>query len=130
MGVNRSDSCHKADPSFYTINKVSRILDALTVLMMSIEQRVNEAHHHDPILEASQEHLGDQVMWKMVSSWKHSGLYPTKILTYHTNEGIRCDEKESRVRSGIQHGTYVHDPQWEIFVPYMARCREFEERQQ
>ena len=33
----------------------------LAVLMMSINKCVNEAHHHDPILEASQEHLGDSL---------------------------------------------------------------------
>ena len=30
--------------------------------MMSIHKRENEAHHHDPTLEALQEHMGDQVM--------------------------------------------------------------------
>ena len=54
---------------FYTITKVSRILDASTVLMMGINKRVNEPHRHDPILEASQEYLGDQVMEKMASPW-------------------------------------------------------------
>ena len=64
MAVGRSNSRHEADSPFYAITKVSRILDASTVLMMSIHKRVNEAHHHDPTLEASQEHLGDQVMEK------------------------------------------------------------------
>ena len=52
---------------FYTITKDSRILDASTVLMMGINKRVNEPHRQDPILEASQEYLGDQVMEKTVS---------------------------------------------------------------
>ena len=71
--VGRSDSRLEADSPFYRITKVSRILDATTVLM-GIHKGVNEAHHHDPILKASQEHLGDQVMEKMVSQWKHSSM--------------------------------------------------------
>ena len=42
------------------------------------KQGVNEAHYHDPILEASQEHLGDQVMERMASPWKRSGLSPER----------------------------------------------------
>ena len=61
MGEGKSDTCHEADPPSYTITKVSGILDT-SVLMMGINKCVNEAHHHDSILEASQEHLGDQVM--------------------------------------------------------------------
>ena len=48
------------------------------MLMMSIHKRVNEAHHHDPLLEASQEHLRDQIMDKMDSLWKHSSLSPER----------------------------------------------------
>ena len=62
VGVGRSDGCHKADPSFHAITKAPRILEALTVLVMGINKGVNDAHHHDSILEASQEHMGDQVM--------------------------------------------------------------------
>ena len=76
MGVSRSDSRHKADPSFHAITKDSRTLEALTVLVMGMNKGVNESHHHDPILKASQEHLGDQVMQKMVSPWKYSGMSP------------------------------------------------------
>ena len=65
-----SGSRHEAGSPFHAI-KVSRILDASAVLMMSIHKRVNEAHHHDPILEASQEHLGDHVMEKISSPRKH-----------------------------------------------------------
>ena len=71
-----SDSRHEADSDFYAITKVSRILDASAVLMMSIDKGVNEAHYHEHKLEASQEHLGDQVMEKMASPWKHSSLSP------------------------------------------------------
>ena len=78
VSVGRSDSRHEADSPFHAITKVPRILHASTVLMMSIHKRVNEAHHHDPTLEASQEHLGDQVMEKMVSPWKHSSMFPKK----------------------------------------------------
>ena len=66
-GVGRSDRRHDADSPFHAITKVSRIIYASAVLMMSIDKCVNEAHHHDPIPEASQEHLGDQVMEKMTS---------------------------------------------------------------
>ena len=38
---------------------------------MNINKGVKEALYHDPILEASQEHLCDQVMEKMVSLWKY-----------------------------------------------------------
>ena len=63
---------------FMPITKIRGIIDASTVLMMSTHTRVNEAHHHDPILEASQEHMGDQVMEKMASPWKHSSLPPKR----------------------------------------------------
>ena len=43
---------------------------------MSITKGVNEAHYHDPTSEASQEHLGDQVMEKMASPWKRRSLSP------------------------------------------------------
>ena len=74
VSVGRSDGCHGADSPFHAIYKISRILDVSAVLMMSINEGVNEAHHHDPILEASQEHQGDQVMEKMASPWKHRGV--------------------------------------------------------
>ena len=70
VSVGRSDSRHEADSPFYAITKITKILDASAVLMMSINKGVNEAHYHDPILEASQEHLGDQVTGKMASPWK------------------------------------------------------------
>ena len=68
MGVGRSDTRRKADPSFRVITEVSRILYTSTVLVMGINKSINEAHYHDVRLEASQEHLGDQVMKEMVSS--------------------------------------------------------------
>ena len=78
MSASRSDSRHEADSPFHAITKIPRILDNSTVLMMSIKKRVNKAHHHDPILEASPEHLGDKVMEKMASPWKHSSLSPNR----------------------------------------------------
>ena len=60
VGVGGSDSSHKADLSFHGISKVPRILDTSTVMILGIDKRVNKAHHHDSILEASQEHLGDR----------------------------------------------------------------------
>ena len=61
VGVGRSDSRHEADSPFYTITKVSGILD-VAVKMMGINYGVNKAHHHNPVLKASEEHTGDQVM--------------------------------------------------------------------
>ena len=43
---------------------------------MDINKGVNEAHHYNSILKASQEHMGDQVTQKMVSPWKDSRLSP------------------------------------------------------
>ena len=62
VGVSRSDSRHEADPSFHAISKVPKILEALTALVMGKNNGVNETHQGDSILEASQEHLGGQVM--------------------------------------------------------------------
>ena len=59
VGVGRGDGCHETDSSFHAITKVSRIIDASAVLTISINELVDAAHHHDPILEISQEHLGD-----------------------------------------------------------------------
>ena len=53
VGVGRSGGRRKAGSSFHAITKVPRILDKSTVLMMGINKCVNEAHHHDSILEAS-----------------------------------------------------------------------------
>ena len=78
VSVGVSDSRHEADSPFHAITKVSRILDASAVLMMSIK-KVNEAHHHDPMLETSKKKMGDQVMEKMASPWKHRSLSPNKI---------------------------------------------------
>ena len=75
-GVGRRDSRHEGDSPFQTITKVPRILDVSTVLMMGIHKCVNDADHHDPILETSQEHLGD--LEKIVSPLKHSCLPPKK----------------------------------------------------
>ena len=90
--------------------------------MMSINKGVNEAHYHDPILEASQEHLGDQVMEKMVSPWKRRSLSPDRgkhIVQARTLVVAR----ESRVHPDIQLDTFVPLLQCEIFVPYIARCK-------
>ena len=81
VSVGRSDGSHEADSPFHAIHEVSRIFDVPAVLMKSTNKRINEAHHHDPILEASQEHLGDQIMEKMASPRKHSSLSPKKKYT-------------------------------------------------
>ena len=50
--------------------------DASAVLTMSTHKRVNEAHCHDTILEASQKNLGDQVMKKMASPLQCRDMSP------------------------------------------------------
>ena len=47
---------------FMQFTKVPRIPDDSTMLMMSINKGVKEAHHHNPILKASQKHPGDQIV--------------------------------------------------------------------
>ena len=76
--VSRSDSSHEADSPFHATTKISRILNASAVLMMGIIKGVNEAHNHDFMQEASEEHLGDQIMETMVSPWKHGSLLPNR----------------------------------------------------
>ena len=46
--------------------------------MMGKNKGVNKAHHHNPLLKASQEHPGDQVMQKMVSLRKYSSMSPER----------------------------------------------------
>ena len=129
VGAGKSDSRHEADSPFHTI-KVSRVLDASTVLMMGMNKCVNEAHHHDSVLEASQEHLGDQVMEKMVSPWKHSSLSPKRSKHIIQKRAfVVVGERVGLIRaSNATH--FVHNPQCEIFEPCKARCRGCEERQQ
>ena len=115
---------HEADSPFHAFPKVSRILDASAVLMMSINNGVNEAHYHDPTLEASQDHLGDQVMEKMASPWKRRSLSPNSgkyIVQARTLVVMR--ERETRFHPDIQLDTFVPLLQCEIFVPYIARCK-------
>ena len=78
VGVGRSDGRHKADSSLHVITNVPRILDNSTVLMMGINKGAKEAHHHNTILKASQEHAGDQVMQEMVSLRKYSSMSPER----------------------------------------------------
>ena len=59
---------------FYAITKVSRVLRVKAVLMMGIDTSIKEAQNHNTIMKASQEHLGDQVMKKMISLWQHRGM--------------------------------------------------------
>ena len=78
--------------------------------MMGTHKGVNEAHFLDAILEASQEHLGDQIMEKMVFPWMHSSLSPKRNKHIVQYEGIRCNE--------------------EIFESCIVHCRECVGRQQ
>ena len=68
VGVGRSDGRHKANPSFHAITKISRIREALAVLMMGNKTKASrKPHYHDSTLKAPQEHC-DQVVKKMVFS--------------------------------------------------------------
>ena len=101
------------------------ILDASAVLMMSIMYTfVNEANHHDPILEASQEHLSGQVMEKMASPRKCRSLSPkrNKHIVQERTLVVKERERESRY-PGIQFDTFVPLLRCEIFVSYTAHCR-------
>ena len=64
--------------SFMQSPKFPGFFDASTVLMMSINKRVNEAHYHDSILKASQKNTGDQVMEKMASPRKRRSMLPNR----------------------------------------------------
>ena len=98
--------------------------------MMSINKRVNEAHHHDPVLQASQEHLGDQVMEKMASPWKHRSLSPNRGKhSVQEKTLVVMRERESRVHPDIQLDTFDPHLQCEIFVPYTALCKGYAENQ-
>ena len=124
VSVGRSDGCHEADSPFHAIPKFSRILNVSAVLTMSINKGVNEAHHHDPILEASQEHLSDQVMEKMASPWKHRSAFPNRgkhIVQERTLVVKR--ETESRAHPENQLDTFVLHLQCETFEPCIARCK-------
>ena len=46
-------SVNEADSPFHAMTRIPWIIDASTVLMMSMDKCVDEAHHHDPTLEAS-----------------------------------------------------------------------------
>ena len=74
VGVGRSDGRLNADSSLHAITKVPRIFDNSTVLMMGINKGVKEAHHHNTIVKASQEHPGDQVMQLCSLSVQCNGL--------------------------------------------------------
>ena len=70
--------------------------------------------------EASQEHLGDQVMQKMVSPWKYSSLSPENCKFSVLFKDTRCNVTESKAQWSIQHGTYDHAFQCEISVQCTA----------
>ena len=78
VDVGRSDGRHEADSSLHVITNVPRILDNSTVLMMGINKGAKEAHHHNTILKASQEHSGDQVMQEMTSLWTYCSMSPER----------------------------------------------------
>ena len=103
-----SERGHKTDSPSHAIPKVSRILDTSTVLMIGINKG------HDPILETSQEHLGDQIMEKMASPRKRRCMLP--------NRGKHIVQQRTLVVMWeSQLDTFVPLLQREICVPYMRR---------
>ena len=90
--------------------------------MMNTNKGVNEAHYHDPILEASEEHVGGQVIEKMASPWKRRSLSPNRD-KHIVQAGTLILIRE------IQLDTFVPLLQWEIFAPWIVRCRECAGRQ-
>ena len=68
---------------------------------MSINKGVNEAHCHDPMLEASQEHLSNQVMEKMASPWKRRCRSPNRG-KHFVPERTLVVMRESRVHPDLR----------------------------
>ena len=130
--VGGSENSHKADPVFHAITKVPRILDASTVLMMDMYKGVKEAHPHDSILEASQEHLGGQVMQEMVSSWKYSCLSPKiskHIVQTRAFAVMRERKRDEFIRASMLTQLFVILSVI-LFKLCIERCRGCEEHQQ
>ena len=62
-----TDCGHETDSPFHAIPKVPRIIHFGGV--MGVDEGIDDTHHYDSILKASQKNLGDQVVEKMVSPW-------------------------------------------------------------
>ena len=94
---------------------------------MGVNKCVNEAHHHDSILVASQEHVWViKSCTKMGSPWKHGSLSPkTSDQILQTRAFVVMTERMTRVHSGIQHDTFVHMifSVKSFFETCIARCR-------
>ena len=77
MYVSWSDCSHKSNPSFHTISKVPWIVQVSAVVVVRIHRCVNDTHHNNSILKASEEDLGSKVMEQVEpgSSW-HPALHP------------------------------------------------------
>ena len=68
VGVGRSDGGHESNSSCQTITKIPSACRIKAVFVMGIDKCVKVAQNHNTILEALQEHTGDQVV-KIVDSW-------------------------------------------------------------
>ena len=103
MVVSNSDSCHKAESPFLYSLQSFQNSRCIVCTDDKHKQRVNDAHHHDPILEVSHEHLNDEVMEKMVFPWKPSGLSPKR--SEHMVQNRTFDVMKQRVGFTFGHPT-------------------------
>ena len=115
VGVGRGDGCHETDSSFSCNHqKFPGLSMQSAVLTMSINERVDEAHHHDPILEISQEYLGDKVMEKMVSPWSCCSMSPYRNIPYKRGHSLQWEtERES--------GSFGHPTRHVLFITLSVR---------
>ena len=74
---------------------------------MGIDECVKEVHNHNDILKASQEHPGDEALWR------HRGVSPERKDVVQPGTLIAVREG---VHPHIQYGKYHRFPQCEIFV--------------
>ena len=76
---------------FHAITKISRILEALVVLMMGINRGVKEAHYLDSILKAPQEHSGDQVVEKWFLCGNTVACLQKEVkMLYNLRHSLQC----------------------------------------
>ena len=84
MGISRSDGRHKANSSFHVIPEVPRMFNVSTMMVLRMDKCIDEAHHSDAKLEASQEYLGDQVEQEVTPSWLNVCLSPNSNELVHS----------------------------------------------
>ena len=78
MGICRSNCSHKTNSTSHTISKVSMVIHISAVVDMGIKEGIDDTHHYNSILKASQENLGNQVVKKMASPWQKCSVPPNR----------------------------------------------------